>query len=88
MRRLLPIATAAVSLAVIGAGGAVTARAMGRASSFHHDVATIDALAALWMGQVNAARKSATLDEVTVATGGYGSVGALMALVTTVIIHG
>jgi L,D-transpeptidase catalytic domain len=42
MRRLLPIATAAVTLAVIGAGGAVTARAMGRASSFHHDVATLE----------------------------------------------
>lgn len=42
MRRLLPIATAAVSLALIGAGGAVTARAVGRASSFHHDVATLE----------------------------------------------
>jgi hypothetical protein len=42
MRRLLPIATAAVSLALIGAGGAVTACAMGRASSFHHDVAALE----------------------------------------------
>ena len=42
MRRLLPIATAAVSIALIGAGGAATARAMGRASSFHHDVATLE----------------------------------------------
>jgi len=42
MRRLLPIATAAVSLALIGAGGVATARAMGRASSFHHDVATLE----------------------------------------------
>jgi hypothetical protein len=191
MRRLLPIATAAVSLALIGAGGAVTARAMGRASSFHHDVATlerswtqdvhegvpeasitpmhrtldaskymhasswsplwwlddgsafiatmhrdtahawtsavavarsraesamtawsemelqygsyvpasassaaarwekeleaattpaaINALATVWTGEVAVARKSATLDEVTVATGGYGGVVALLA---------
>jgi hypothetical protein len=42
MRRLLPIATAAVFLALIGAGGVATARAMGRASSFHHDVATLE----------------------------------------------
>ena len=42
MRRLLPIAIAAVSIALIGAGGAATARAMGRASSFHHDVATLE----------------------------------------------
>ena len=42
MRRLLPIATAVVSLAVIGAGGAATARAMGRASSFHHAAATLE----------------------------------------------
>lgn len=41
MRRLLPITTAAVLLALIGAGGAVTARAMGRASSFHHDAAAL-----------------------------------------------
>ena len=42
MRRLLPISTAAVSLALIGAGGAVTARAMGRASSFHDAAATLE----------------------------------------------
>jgi len=42
MRRLLPIATAAISLALIGAGGAVTSRAMNRASSFHHDVTTLE----------------------------------------------
>jgi L,D-transpeptidase catalytic domain len=42
MRRLLPIATAAATLALIGAGGAVTARAMDRASSFHHGVATLE----------------------------------------------
>jgi hypothetical protein len=41
MRRL-PLATAAVSLALIGAGGVVTARAMGRASSFHQGVATLE----------------------------------------------
>jgi hypothetical protein len=42
------------------------------------------------MGQVNAARKSATLDEVTVATGGYGSVGALLAAAehTVAVAHG
>ena len=43
MRRLLPITTAVVVLlALIGAGGAVTARAMGRASSFHHDAAALE----------------------------------------------
>jgi len=41
-RRLLPIATAVVSFALIGAGGAATARAMGRASSFHRAVATLE----------------------------------------------
>jgi len=192
MRRLLPIATAAISLALIGAGGAVTARAMNRASSFHHDVTTlqrswtediregvpaaslaplhkaldtskymhaaawspvwwgddgsafvttmrhrtaqawtsamevarsraegamtawsdmelaygayvpaaestaaarwsaqlaaattpaaINALAEVWTSEVAVARRSATLDEVTVATGGYGSVTALLAV--------
>ena len=40
--RLLPVATAAVSLALIGAGGAATARAMSRASSFQHDAATLE----------------------------------------------
>jgi lipoprotein-anchoring transpeptidase ErfK/SrfK len=42
MRRLLPIATAAVSLALIGAGGAVTVRAMGRAASFHDAAASLE----------------------------------------------
>src|ERR1700730_11122771 len=42
MRRLLPIATAAATLALIGAGGAVTARAMGRASAFDQSVATLE----------------------------------------------
>jgi lipoprotein-anchoring transpeptidase ErfK/SrfK len=42
MRRLLPIATAAVSLALIGAGGAVTVRAVGRASSFHDAAASLE----------------------------------------------
>jgi hypothetical protein len=42
MRRLLPIATAVVSLALIGAGGAVTVRAMGRASSFHDAAASLE----------------------------------------------
>jgi hypothetical protein len=41
MRRLLPIATAAVTLALIGAGSAVTVRAMGRAASFHDAAATL-----------------------------------------------
>ena len=42
MRRLLPITTAVVSLALIGAGGAVTVRAMGRSSSFHHDAVALE----------------------------------------------
>ncbi len=42
MRRLLPISTAAVLLALIGAGGAVTVRAMGRAASFHDAAATLE----------------------------------------------
>jgi hypothetical protein len=42
MRRLLPIATAAVSLALIGAGGAVSVRAMGRAASFHDAAASLE----------------------------------------------
>lgn len=40
--RLLPIATAAVSLALIGAGGTATARAMSRASSFQHSAAALE----------------------------------------------
>jgi len=40
--RLLPVATAAVSLALIGAGGAATAQAMSRASSFHRNAAVLD----------------------------------------------
>lgn len=42
MRRLLPIATAAVTLVLVGAGSAATARAMGRASSFHREVTTLE----------------------------------------------
>ncbi len=42
MRRLLPIATAAVSLALIGAGGAVSVRAMGRAAAFHDAAASLE----------------------------------------------
>src|SRR5580704_177557 len=42
MRRLLPITTAAVSLALIGAGSVVTVRAMGRAASFHDAAATLE----------------------------------------------
>jgi hypothetical protein len=42
MRRLLPISTAVVLLALIGAGGAVTVRAMGRAASFHGAAATLE----------------------------------------------
>src|ERR1700733_15557986 len=40
--RLLPVATAAVSLALIGAGGTATARAMNRASSFQHSAAALE----------------------------------------------
>src|SRR5579863_10204310 len=42
MRRLLPISTAAVLLALIGVGGAVTVRATGRAASFHDAAATLE----------------------------------------------
>jgi hypothetical protein len=40
--RLLPVATAAVSLALIGAGGTATARAMDRESSFQHSAAALE----------------------------------------------
>ncbi len=40
--RLLPVATAAVSLALIGAGGTATARAMDRQSSFQHSAAALE----------------------------------------------
>ena len=40
--RLLPVATAAVSCALIGAGGAATAHAMSRASSFQRAAATLE----------------------------------------------
>jgi L,D-transpeptidase catalytic domain len=40
--RLLPVATAAVSLALMGAGGTATARAMDRASSFQHNATALE----------------------------------------------
>jgi hypothetical protein len=50
----------------------------------------IDALAAAWTSEVAVARRSATLEEVTVATGGYGGVGALVAAAehTVSVAHG
>jgi lipoprotein-anchoring transpeptidase ErfK/SrfK len=41
--------------------------------------AALDALAGTWTAEVVRANKAATLDEVTVATGGYGGVAALVA---------
>jgi hypothetical protein len=40
--RLLPVATAAVSLALIGAGGTATARAMDRASAFQRNATALE----------------------------------------------
>ncbi len=40
--RLLPVATAAVSLALLGAGGTATAHAMDRASAFQRDAAVLE----------------------------------------------
>jgi hypothetical protein len=40
--RLFPVATVAVSLALLGAGGSATARAMNRASSFQHNALALE----------------------------------------------
>jgi lipoprotein-anchoring transpeptidase ErfK/SrfK len=40
--RLLPLAIAGASLVVVGAGGAATARAMSRASAFHHSATALE----------------------------------------------
>jgi lipoprotein-anchoring transpeptidase ErfK/SrfK len=40
--RLLPLAIAGVSLVLVGAGGVATARAMSRASAFHHSATALE----------------------------------------------
>jgi L,D-transpeptidase catalytic domain len=56
--RLVPVATVAVSLALIGAGGAATARAMNRASSFQHSATTLERT---WSGDVTDGVPEATI---------------------------